>query len=87
MREELAYIMNFHNKTFDKSQAKELVTYLESNEEGDNSSFHYVNIHSNFNQITWGELNVKDPVISVPNVSISTDRQRFSGSGVRVSLR
>lgn len=68
VREELAYIMNFHNKTFDKSQAKELVTYLESNEEGDNSSFHYVNIHSNFNQITWGELNVKE--VNKPEVDI-----------------
>lgn len=75
VEEELAYIMNFHNKTFDKTQAKELVTYLESNDEGDNSSFHYVNIHSNFNQITWGELNVKEegePEIDILEMDAST---------------
>lgn len=75
VKEQLAYVMNFHNKTFDKSQAKELVTYLESNEEGDNSSFHYVNIHSNFNQITWGELNVKpmgEPEVDILEMDAST---------------
>lgn len=73
--EQLAYVMNFHNKTFDKSQAKELVTYLESNEEGDNSSFHYVNIHSNFNQITWGELEVEqmgEPEVDIIEMDSST---------------
>lgn len=55
--EQLQYVLDFHNKTFDKAASKELVTYLESNEEGDNSNFHKVNIHSSLNQITWGELN------------------------------
>lgn len=67
-REQLDYVLNFHNKTFDKSEAKELITYLESNDEGDNSTFNKVNIHSNFNQITWGDLNVKQ--IGEPQVNI-----------------
>lgn len=57
--ENIEYVKNFGEKTFDKSEAKELVTYLESNELGDNSTFSKVTIHSSFNQITWGELNPK----------------------------
>lgn len=54
----LEYVRNFHDKTFDKEQAKSLVTYLESNEEGDNSTYQHVDIHSSFNQVTWGDLNI-----------------------------
>lgn len=73
--ENLTFVQNFHNKTFDKEQAKELVTYLESNEEGDNSSYHYVNIHSSFNQITWGSLKVEqvgNPFINILEMDTST---------------
>ena len=58
VREKLDYIEDFHERTFDKEAATELTKYLESNAEGDNSTFHKVTIHSSFNQITWGDLKV-----------------------------
>ncbi|MDE6602603.1 MAG: hypothetical protein K2K90_10690 [Lachnospiraceae bacterium] len=59
VREKLDYIMDFHERTFDREAAAELTKYLESNAEGDNTTFHKVTIHSNFNQVTWGELPVR----------------------------
>ena len=58
VREKLDYIVDFHERTFDKEAAAELTKYLESNSEGDNTTFHKVTIHSSFNQITWGNLEV-----------------------------
>lgn len=55
----LAFAKDFHQRTFDKEAAKEITMYLESNEEGDNTTFSKVNIHSSFSQITWGELKVE----------------------------
>ena len=56
----IRFVNDFSSKTFSKDQAKSLTTYLESNETGDNTTYADVDIHSNFNQITWGEL---DPEI------------------------
>lgn len=57
--EKLRFIRDFHERTFDKEAAKEITKYLETNFEGDNSSYSHVDIHSNFNQITWGDLRVE----------------------------
>ncbi|MCM1126430.1 MAG: hypothetical protein NC429_08145 [Lachnospiraceae bacterium] len=56
--DKLEYITDFSNKTFDKEAARELTKYLESNSEGDNTTFGRVTIHSSFQQVTWGELDV-----------------------------
>lgn len=75
IREKLDYVTDFHKRTFDKEAAAELTKYLESNAEGDNTTFHKVTIHSSFNQVTWGELDVKEaaePVITVKELSEQT---------------
>lgn len=60
-KEKLAYVTDFHSRLYDREAARELTKYLETNSRlEDNSSFHKVNIHSSFRQITWGELNVKE---------------------------
>ena len=56
--EKLEYVVDFSEKTFNKESAKELTKYLESNAEGDNTTFGKVDIHSSFNQVTWGDLKV-----------------------------
>lgn len=57
--EKLAFVKKFHEDTFDKANVEEnLAIYLESNEEGDNSTFQKVDIHSSWNQVTWGDLHV-----------------------------
>lgn len=68
MQEKLDYIVDFHEKTFDKEAAAELTKYLESNSEGDNTTFHKVTIHSSFNQVTWGDLSVNK--ITEPDIAI-----------------
>lgn len=68
VRDKLDYIVDFHERTFDKEAATELTKYLESNAEGDNTTFHRVTIHSSFNQITWGDLTVN--VLAEPDIYI-----------------
>lgn len=66
--EKLAYVLDFHNKTFDKEAAKELTVYLESNTDGNNSDFGNVDIHSSLSQVSWGDLNIRE--VTEPSVSI-----------------
>lgn len=58
--EKTEFVKRFHEDTFDKANVEEnLAMYLESNREGDNSSFARVDIHSSWNQVTWGDLAVE----------------------------
>ena len=75
INEKIAFVEDFHRRTFDKEAAKELTKYLESNEEGDNTTYARVNIHSSFNQITWGELQIEkitEPVTDVKEIGSQT---------------
>lgn len=56
LNEKIEFIRDFSGKTMNKTAAVDLKEYMESNSEGDNSSYGYVNIHSSFNQLTWGNL-------------------------------
>ena len=67
--EEIRFARNFHEKTFDRENADEIAQYLETNESGDNTTYSYVNIHSSFRQITWGDLTVEK--ITEPQLSIT----------------
>ena len=55
--EKIQFVRDFSAKTMNVEAAAELKKYMESNSDGDNSSYAYVNIHSNFKQLTWGNLN------------------------------
>lgn len=60
IKEKLNFVQKFHEDTFDKEGAKEnLSMYLESNSDGDNTTFSKVDIHSSWRQVTWGDLNVR----------------------------
>lgn len=72
--EKLAFVREFHNKIYNKEEAQSLTKYLESNSEGNNSTYSHVNIHSSFQQITWGDLNVREeqePVYSIKELGPS----------------
>ena len=60
LTEKMQFVREFSDKTMDKQNSADIKKYMESNADGDNSSFAYVNIHSNFKQLTWGEL---EPVV------------------------
>ncbi len=69
------FVLGFSESTFSKTAAKEYSQYLESNSEGDNTTFSKVNIHSSFSQVTWGDLNVTkhtDPDIYVTDIHSQT---------------
>lgn len=61
LSDKMQFVKDFSAKTFDKEAARDLKIYMETNAEGNNSSFGYVNIHSNFRQLTWGDL---QPIVS-----------------------
>ncbi len=56
--EKLAFSYKFSDTTFDRSRGKELATYLESNEQGDNTTLEKVDIHCSLDQICYGTLNI-----------------------------
>ncbi len=60
-REILFFVKDFTERTFDKNAARTLTTYLESDSTGDNSTYRFVNIHSSFDQITYGSLHMDPP--------------------------
>ncbi len=74
--EKLEFVMDFHEKLYNREAAKTLTKYLETNSKlEDNSSFHKVNIHSSFRQITWDALNVTEvgtPVMQLVDVTKQT---------------
>lgn len=69
----LEFATGFHGKLYDKEVAKELTKYLEPNSKlTDNGTFHKVNIHSSFQQITWGSLEpVQEDAASIRLTQIS----------------
>ncbi|MCM1537178.1 MAG: hypothetical protein NC254_02125 [bacterium] len=73
--EKIAFAREFSARTFDREEAQEIIKYLESNSQGDNSTFGVVNIHSSFNQITWGSLGVEketEPIFTLRELASQT---------------
>lgn len=71
LTEKLAYAMDFSEKAFREETAVELKKFMETNSEGNNSSYGYVNIHSNFNQLHYGSLNpelLSDKIVNLISV-------------------
>ena len=57
--DKIAYARFFHDCLFDKHEAEKIKKHLETNSSlNDNSTFAYVDLHSSFSQITYGELEV-----------------------------
>lgn len=52
----LDYVRAFHEKILDGSEDLMVTNSLESNEEGDNTTFHHVTIHSDYDHVAWGDL-------------------------------
>lgn len=74
--EKLDYVYDFSAKTFmEAPENEEIIVYLESDSTGDNTNYQHVNIHSSFEQITWGDLDVKresEPVAYIEELATST---------------
>ena len=79
----LMFVKDFHDKTFDREQAKDLVTYLESNAKGDNTTLSRVDIHCSLKQITWADLNISQ--ITKPQITISEIEEQTAS--IRMNYR
>ncbi len=67
--EEVRFVTDFSEKTFDKQAARSITTYMETDETGDNSNYGRVDLHSSFDMITWGDLDIHR--ISEPQVRMT----------------
>ncbi len=70
-KQEIEFANMFSNATFDETTAKNIISYLEPNSTRDNSNLGDVDIHSSFNQITWGNLKpqkVTTPVVTIKEI-------------------
>ena len=73
----LAFVMDFHKKLYQREEARELIKYLESNSKLEsNESFHKVNIHSSFKQITWGDMHVRE--VTAPIITLREINSKYS---------
>lgn len=68
LSEKLQFVMDFHNALKAKNTAKELSKYLEPDPAADNTSLSYVNIHSSFDLISWGNLKPVYLTEAIPTV-------------------
>ena len=85
VQEELDFVRRFIDLTFDKNGAsEELSTYLESSSEGDNTSFSHVNIHSSYDHVTWGSLNIQGH--TEPEIELTDIHNQTANFGVRYQV-
>ncbi len=62
------FAVSFAEKTFDYEEARELTTYLETDDIADNSDLSTVDIRSSFSQLTWADTGME--LLSEPSVTI-----------------
>lgn len=88
--DKIAYARFFHDCLFDKHEAEKIKKHLETNSSlNDNSTFAYVDLHSSFSQITYGELEVSpygEPLIYLKedngtNATVCIDYMLRNGYG------
>ncbi len=66
---QLQFVLDFHNNSFDKEKATEIAAYMETDRKQDNSGLEYVNIRSSAKQVVWGNLPVER--LTEPNIYIT----------------
>ncbi len=66
--EKMDFVHTFHEKSMDKEKAEDLARYLETDPAADNSSFAKVDIHSSFENFSWGNLKPEVITTIVPTI-------------------
>lgn len=66
IEEYLTFAEEFYQKCLDREQAGTLATYLEPDETQTNSTYASLNIHSSFERITWGNMEIQLEQEAVP---------------------
>lgn len=68
LHDQITFVKDFHNAIKNKDDAGNIRKYLEYNSKSDNTTLAYVNIHSDFDLITWGSLNPEVITEVVPTI-------------------
>lgn len=68
LHDQITFVKEFHNAIKNKNDAENIRKYLEYNSKADNTTLAYVNIHSDFELITWGSLNPEIITDVVPTI-------------------
>lgn len=68
LNEKIDFVTDFNKKSFDKNKAKDLALYLETDGSMDNTTFAKVNIHSNIDMISWGNMKPEILTEVVPTI-------------------
>ena len=55
----MEYIYNFHENALSKAENSGISDAIEPSGEGDNTTFQHVTIHSDYDHVTWGDLEPK----------------------------
>ena len=74
----------FTRKSLDYNQARDLVSYLETNDTEDNSSLGHVTIRATSSHLTWDGLDVEmvgEPQVTLRSLTVLWDKSRF---GIRL---
>ncbi|HKL79731.1 MAG TPA: hypothetical protein VJ888_04765 [Mobilitalea sp.] len=66
--EKLAFVMDFHNAIKDKKAAENIIKYIESKKNADNTSLASVNINSSFELVSWGNLKPEFITEIIPDI-------------------
>lgn len=69
LKNQIAFAMNFHNTIMDKKKAESIIAYLEPDPSKDSTSLAYVDIHSSFDLVSWGNLQPKVLGDIVPTIT------------------
>ncbi len=68
LKDKLDFVMSFHNTIMNKDESQDIIKYLEPNSSADNTTLAYVNIHSSYDMVCWGDLTPKVLTDIVPTV-------------------
>lgn len=82
IKDNLEFVMNFHDSIMNKKNAEDMVIYLEPDYTSENKSLAHVTINSNFELVSWSDLNptvVSDivPTITETNADTSSIQLRY----------
>ena len=69
LHDQITFVKDFHNAIKNKNEAENIRKYLEYNSKSDNTTLSYVNIHSDFELITWGSLKPNIITEVVPTIT------------------
>ena len=75
--ENYKFAEKFWNATLSKNDEEAVRPYLETNGSMDNANFAYVNIHSSYDLVTWGKIQLE--ALTNPLVTITENTENVSG--------